>query len=239
MTPENQSEGQGTEMPEDVLYSDSESATQDTPQQDAAPEEVSEDTSPSEALDDPSPSESLEKEAVKEDDEAAAPESYEDFEIPEGTEGQFSDSVVAKFGSVAKEIGLNQEQAQKMIDALAPAQSEAQQTVVKDAHKRWETESREDDEIGGANYRSSLANARRAVDRFGTPELKSLLTGENTRLANHPEMLRLLSRVGKAISPDRSLVNGADTKAKPDVNVADPLATPDATAELLFGDTDS
>ena len=49
-------------------------------------------------------------------------------------------------------------------------------------------------------------------------------------------MLRLLARVGQAISPDRSLVNGGDVKAKPDVNVVDPLSTPDATAELLFGE---
>ena len=225
-------------MPEDVLYSDSESATQDTPQQEEAAPEVSEDTSPSDALDDPSPSDSLNKEQA-EDDAAAAPESYEDFKIPEGSESQFSESVIAKFGSVAKEAGLSQEQAQKMIDALAPAQLESQQAVVSDAQKRWETESREDPEIGGSNYRSSLANARRAVDRFGTPELKTLLTGQSTRLANHPEMLRLLARVGQAISPDRSLVNGGDVKAKPDVNVVDPLATPDATAELLFGETDS
>ena len=225
-------------MPEDVLYSDSESATQDTPQQDAAPEEVSEDTSPADALDDPSPSESLDKDAVK-DDEPAAPESYKDFEVPEGSESQFGESVIAKFGGVAKEVGLSQEQAQKLIDTLAPAQSEAQQTHVSNAMKRWETESREDAEVGGENYRSSLASARRAVDRFGTPELKTLLTGQSTRLANHPEVLRLLTRVGQAISPDRSLVSGGDVKATPDVNVADPLATPDATADLLFGEVNS
>jgi len=237
MTPENQSEGQGVDTPENVLFADSESATQDTPQQEAESEpqqaEVSEDTSPAEALDDPSPSDALDKEPAEGD--AAKPESYKDFEIPEGSETQFSESVIAKFGSAAQEAGLNQEQAQKLIDALAPAQSEAQRTHVDDAIKRWETESREDAEIGGENYRSSLSNARRAVDRFGTPELKQLLTGPSTKLANHPEMLRLLARVGQAIGPDRSLVGGKDTKAKPDVNVVDPLSTPDATAELLFG----
>lgn len=241
MTPENPSEGQGTEMPEDVLFSDSESTTQDTPQPEAEADvqqadDVSEDTSPADALDDPSPSDALNSDEAKDDDNAA-PESYEGFEIPEGTEGQFSEPVIAAFGDVAKELGLSQEQAQKVINAIGPAQLEAQQSVVTSAIDSWTKQTREDKEVGGTNYRASLANARRTVDRFGTPELKGLLTGKTTQLANHPEMLRLLSRVGKAISTDRSLVNGEVTKAKPDVNVVDPLSTPDATAELLFGDT--
>ena len=45
-----------------------------------------------------------------------------------------------------------------------------------------------------------MATARRAIERFGTPALRQLLN--ETGLGNHPEMVRLAVRVGRALAED-------------------------------------
>lgn len=264
MDPENQSEGpQGgglTDADADTLFGGSEQpndqggqqqqATPDQQQQPAADDNVQSDllddndSSAADALagdEDQSAADALGGDGDGDGDsgESNAPESYEDFDIPEGVT-TFSEPVVAALGEVASELGLSQEQAQKVIDKIGPAQLEAQTSVVNNANDSWVKASRADKEVGGENYAPSLKNARRAIDRFATPEFRKLLTGKATRLANHPEMLRFLARVGNATSTDRSLVNGKRTPAhRPKVNVADPMATQDATAEMMFGTVDT
>lgn len=256
--PENQSEGAA---PEDLLFGDSSSAnatedqsaaaTQTEPNPpapaepapaatDAAVDEntIDADATAAEALGEPEAAEALGEGGEAEGDKAERePTTYEDFDIPEGA-STFGEPVVAAFSEVASELGLTQEQAQKVIDKIAPVQLEAQQSATTNTVKTWVDASRTDKEVGGANYRASLANAGRAMNRFASPEFRQLMTGKGTRLANHPEMLRFLSRVGAATSADRSLVKGPPAPATPKVNVNDPMSTQDATAELMFGTTD-
>lgn len=246
MTPEKQSEGASGQAPEDVLFGGSEPATSNPPEVAEVPAEptaepapaneppVDGDGDPSSALDDPAPSSALDDKGDGEGDAApeGAPDAY-DFKVPEGA-STFGEPVVEAFAGVAKEIGLSQEQAQRVIDALAPAQLDAQRAVVTSTLDGWAKAARTDEEVGGANYKASLANARRAFDRFGTPELKQLLTGENTQLMNHPEVLRFMARVGKQISPDRSLVNGK-APTKPKLDLTKPIDDIDVAAEELFG----
>lgn len=245
MTPENTSEGSGSAAPEDTLFGDSSLPAQNS--QPAAPQHPDappagepidlsgdDNVDPANSLDDPSPADALGKEGEHEGAEAQkASTTYEAFEIPEGST-TLGEDVVAAFSTAASDAGLSQEQAQKIINAIGPAQLKAQQAVVDDAHTSWVKQTRSDKEVGGANYKTSLNNMRIAVGKFATPEFKQLLVGEHTRLANHPEMLRFLSRVGAALSPDRSLVSGGKAST-PKVNIQDPMATEDATAEMLFG----
>lgn len=252
--PEKTSEGTGDTAPEDILFAGSEPAQGANPENPPAPlsepvgdvadapvEDRNDDTddsaSAADALgDDADPSDALSGDAPEGDgDEANAPEAYDDFEIPEGVES-FGEPVIAAFTEVARDLNLSQEQAQRLIDAIGPAQLEAQKAVVNNAVDSWVEKTRADKEIGGSNYKPSIANARKTIDRFGTPELKTLLTGKATRLVNHPEVLRLLARVGKAISPEKRLVRGGQPQPAK-VNTQDPLSTPDQTADLLFGQT--
>lgn len=255
--PENKSEGAGgNAAPEDLLFGDSSSSTateaqptptpaETPPAEPAAPTTtnvddltVEDDTTAADALGDPTAADALGNEDGGEGGEGkSAPTAYEDFDIPEGV-STFGEPVVAALGEVASELDLTQEQAQKVIDKLGPAQLEAQQAVVSNVTKTWVDASRADKEVGGTNYRASLGNARRAVDRFATPEFRKLLVGKGTQLANHPEMLRFLSRVGAATSADRKIVTGKQTPTAPKVNVNDPMATQDETADLMFGTTD-
>jgi hypothetical protein len=128
-----------------------------------------------------------------------APEKYEDFQLPEGADLKVSE----EFTTLAKELDLNQGKAQKVVDLgskivqrMASAQAETLATAV----KGWAAESRADAEFGGQNVAANVAIAEKALQTFGTPELRALLKG--TGLAQHPEVIRAFYRAGKAISED-------------------------------------
>ena len=234
--PENQSEGVAAEAaPEETLYASSEPAqveqSVEPAQTEPAAEAEATTDSQSDAVDalkDKDATEAIAESKVEE----TRPE-YTDFEVPDGVE-MFGEDVMSEFTAVAGDLGLSQEQAQRLIDKLGPAQLSAQKAMVENTVKGWVDASRADEEVGGANYKASVSSAVRAVDKFATPEFRPLLTGDGTKLASHPEMLRFLARVGDAISPDRSLVNGSPRTADK-VDMANPLSTPEATAELFYG----
>lgn len=146
-----------------------------------------------------------EQEAAKE----GAPEQYEEFKAPEGR--QFDPDVINNFKEVAKELNLSQDAAQKMLDKMGPVVAERQLQQVEALRSQWAEQSTADKEFGGDKLNENLDVARKALDSFGTPELKSLLN--ESGLGNHPEFIRLLYRAGKAISED-NFVGGAPTASK-------------------------
>lgn len=135
----------------------------------------------------------------------SAPEKYEDFKAPEGI--VFDADVTTEFKGLAKALNLPQEKAQQVMDLAAKHQQkvEAQRAEAETALVQgWVQATINDKEIGGDKLQENLAVIRKAKDAFGTPELKELLDGP---IGNHPEVARLLYRVGNAISEDR-LVGG-------------------------------
>jgi len=132
-----------------------------------------------------------------------APEKY-DFKAPEGM--QFNPAVLDAYSGVAKKAGLTQEVAQELIDTVTPAIAAAQVEQMKATHKEWTDAATVDTEFGGEKLKENLGVARKALDAFGTPALRTLL--DTTGFGNHPEVLRLLYRTGKAISEDSKLVVG-------------------------------
>ena len=137
------------------------------------------------------------------------PEKYE-LQTPDG---MTRDEVAfAEFSAVAKEIGLTQEQAQKLAGVqIALAQREAEQTaqVIAD----WDKASQTDAEIGGDNFTANLAVMKRSLDAYATPAFKEMMGKYG--LVNHPEVLRFLYRVGKDVSDDKVIrTNNAATGEK-------------------------
>jgi len=137
-----------------------------------------------------------------------APEKYE-FTAPEGS-GMDADGLAA-FGELARDMDLSQEAAQKMVDKMAPAMQARQQAAVERNSTAWADAARADKEYGGEKLDASLATAKKALTQFGTPELQSLLN--DSRLGNHPEMIRFMVRAGAAISEDRMVTGGAGPAA--------------------------
>ena len=112
--------------------------------------------------------------------------------------------------ATAKELGLTQSQAQKLAD-LALKRTESAQSqqaeMLAQARDEWAGQAKADKEFGGDAIEANLATARKALDTFGTPELKALLN--ESGLGNHPEVIRFFYRSGKAISEDRVIRGGA------------------------------
>lgn len=134
---------------------------------------------------------------------AGAPEKYE-FKPPEGV--QLDDKLVAEFSEVAKELDLPQDAAQKVIDKLAPAMAKQQMEALDTLKNEWAESTKADKELGGEKLGENLAVAKKALEAFGSPELRTLL--EKTGLGNHPEMIRAFYKAGKQISEDRFVQGG-------------------------------
>lgn len=137
-----------------------------------------------------------------EDKPQGAPEEYADFAAPEGM--AFNPEALTDFKALAKEHNLSQEAAQKFADLGAKAVQKAQdgyREQIEQAQAQWAADSKADKEFGGDALPENLSVAKRALDTFGSPELSKML-GESG-LGNHPEVIRLMYRVGKAISEDK------------------------------------
>lgn len=146
------------------------------------------------------------------------PENYE-FTVPEGV--TVLDGAKEAYAEVAKELGLTQEQAQKAFEKLSSKGVEAQRAQLETMTKQWADQSTADPEFGGEKLQESLVVSRKALDSFGTPELRNLLN--ESGLGNHPELIRFMYRAGKAISEDK-FIAGRSGQAQ----AKDP-------AEVLFG----
>lgn len=141
--------------------------------------------------------------------------------MPEGVTAD--PEVLKEFGAVAKGLNLPQAEAQKLVDLQAKVAINQQQKVsehfadIGGMPNTWEAQSRADKEFGGDKFEENLALAAKARDRFGTPLLTKVLA--KTGAGNHPEVLRLFLRVGKAISEDTFVPGGGGTGRKPDTEV--------------------
>jgi hypothetical protein len=142
-----------------------------------------------------------------------APAEYADFTVPEG--GLLPPDVVNLVKETAKALDLTQEQAQQLVE-LNIKRDQLMQDRVHAESTRWLNELPSDKEFGGEKLSENLAIAKKAIETFGTPELKQIL--EQSRLGNHPEFIRAFYRAGKAISQDNRFVAGGsgDAPAKGD-----------------------
>lgn len=135
--------------------------------------------------------------------ESQAPETYE-WKAPEGFEGELDSAAIEQFEPIAKELGLTQEQADKMValhaDSLQRAQQQARDNWAQQ-QEAWENDLRNDPDFGGAKFDENVGAAMKAVEKFGTPGLKEAL--ESTGMGNHPELVRTFAEIGKAISEDK------------------------------------
>ena len=138
-----------------------------------------------------------EKEKAKE----GAPEKYGDFTFPEGM--PINQERLDKATAVFREIGLSQEQAQKLIDLETAATGEfqeAQKAALAQQLAQYRQDARTDPEIGGADHKAKMAIANKALSKFGSPELIKALS--ESGWSSHPEMARLLYRIGKSTTDD-------------------------------------
>ena len=140
------------------------------------------------------------------------PEKYE-FKAPEGK--AYDNAVLEPFAEAAREANLTQDAAQKILDRMAPALAARQQEQVAAVRTGWLESSRTDKEFGGDKLQENLSAAKRALDSYAAPEFRKLL--DDTGLGNHPEVIRMLVRVGKGMNEDSYVAGGAAFKGTQDL----------------------
>ncbi|EHB7665313.1 peptidase [Escherichia coli] len=164
-----------------------------------------------------------EKPAEESDDEKqkqeGAPEKYE-FTAGEGVE--LDTEALKDFEPVARDLNLTNEQAQKLVDAYPKILAGVQQRQAEAWQKQtegWAETVKADKEIGGDKLTANLSAAQRALDQFGSPELKEYLNA--TGLGNHPDLVKTFVKIGKAMSED-GMVTGKESGQR-------------SAAEVLYG----
>lgn len=142
-----------------------------------------------------------------EDTPEGAPETYADFTFEDGVE--LNKEVLDEFKVIAKELNLPQAAAQRVADlgaALASKFVETQQQQAVETASAWAEQVKADKEIGGDKLSATLTAARKALSQFGSDDLRTLLSG--TGFGNHPELIRMLAKVGAAVSEDKIVASG-------------------------------
>lgn len=142
--------------------------------------------------------------------EEGAPEKYE-FKPLEGR--QLDPEFIKAYSETAKELNLPQEKAQKLLDKMGPVIEARQLEQINAVRSQWENSSKTDAEFGGAKLEENLGVARKALDQFGTPELRELLNASG--IGNHPEVVRFFYRAGKALTSDNFVGGHKEAKGTP------------------------
>lgn len=114
-------------------------------------------------------------------------------------------------------LGLDSPKAQALVDWYAErtaAQEKAGLEAAQAELKGWNEAITADKELGGAQLEATKKHATAALKAYATPELRALLS--ETGLGSHPEVVRFVTKVGKALADD-SVAGGAGGSA-PDAN---------------------
>ena len=170
-----------------------------------------------------------EAKAEEKDAEGKVPDAYEKFSLPEGFE--YDEKLAGEFGGVAKELGLSQNQAQKLVDHYIKLTQEgiaAHTEQLNQISEDWKKASETDKEFGGANLDANIAVAKKALDTFGNPELSKYLN--ESKLGNNPELIRFCWKVGKLLADDHQPDDQAGKMRDPNKKLSE-----DEVAKLLFG----
>ena len=123
----------------------------------------------------------------------------------------FDDTVIGAFSEVARDLNLTQDAAQKVLDKMAPVLAGRQAERIEAVQTEWTNSAKTDKEFGGDRLNENLGTAKKALEEFGTPELRTLLN--DSGMGNHPEVIRAFYRIGKAMAED-SIVTGRTSSAK-------------------------
>lgn len=169
-----------------------------------------------------------EAKAEEKDAEGKVPDAYEKFSLPEGFE--YDEKLAGEFGGVAKELGLSQNQAQKLVDHYIKLTQEgiaAHTEQLNQISEDWKKASETDKEFGGANLDANIAVAKKALDTFGNPELSKYLN--ESKLGNNPELIRFCWKVGKLLADDHQPDDQAGKMRDPNKKL-----TEDEVAKLMF-----
>ena len=139
------------------------------------------------------------------------PYEWQDFTVPEGV--QLNEEITTSFKSILEDAKLSpQEKAQSLLDLqgkLTQSLMESQEQAKAEQAQQWAAQIKADKELGGENYSKTVETAVKAIEQYGSPELRSLLN--ETGIGNHPELVKFCHRIGKALSEDGLVMGGTQS----------------------------
>lgn len=137
-----------------------------------------------------------------------------DLKMPDGVE--LDAELAEALGPDFKDLGLTNAQAQKLVDKYIATQAEKSaksEQNWENLQQQWIADAKADKEIGGAKWDQTVALSRRAMGKLGSPDLHEYF--RQTGFGNHPEVIRLMAKVGVMISEDSPANGGAGGQGKP------------------------
>lgn len=153
------------------------------------------------------------------------PVEYTDFKLPEGV--QADEKTMSDFKTTAREAGLSQDQAQKLVDLhtdAVKAATDASTQLWYDTQKQWQAEVLKDPEIGGANFEPMKATVAKAIDAVGGEDAAKIRQAfDYTGAGNNPDIIRFLYRLGKAIGEGGAVASGTPTTVEAPKTAAEKL----------------
>lgn len=148
------------------------------------------------------------------------PEKY-DLKLPEGS--SLDAGFVEKTAAFAKERGFSQEQAQALLDrdnSIVKDVYDSQKNNLAQKSVEWAAAVKADKELGGEKVNENVEIAKRVIDKYGSEDLKKELN--LTGFGNHPEVIRIFSKLGKAMQEDKMVHGSTSAPVK-------------SAAELIYG----
>lgn len=148
---------------------------------------------------------------AKKEGEPASPEVK--LELPEGSKLTSED--VDRIASLAKDLGLSQDAASKLLQReseMASSREELALSQLQEQSDAWKQEIVNDKEFGGERAAETAQLAHDFAKRFGDENFVSEL--ERTGLGNHPGLVKMFARAGKAMASDVIRSGGTPAGAK-------------------------
>jgi hypothetical protein len=150
-------------------------------------------------------------EKTEESGERDVPEHY-DLKLSE--ESKLNDEHLSKLAEYAKENGLTQDQAEKLLardeELVSSAREEFQQSLL-DEHEskkqEWFEAVEKDTEFGGEHFNENAEMTKRYIDEFADEEFKTML--DETGYGNHPLLFKMMVRASKAMAEDKTIRAGS------------------------------
>lgn len=140
------------------------------------------------------------------------PEKY-DLKLPDNS--HLTPAYIEKIASYAKDRGLSNEEAQQMLERENSVVSEVlsqKEAEFRARTEEWKELAKADKEIGGEGFAKSTELAKRVIQKFASDELKDELN--RTGFGNHPELIRVFTRIGKLMSEDQLVMPGTQAGGK-------------------------
>lgn len=138
------------------------------------------------------------QEEKKEGEPAPTPLTLEMLKAPEGFE--LDPTLGTEFMALLNTEKDPVKLAQGLIELSAKANTLASEKGSQEfdaVQDNWKKATKEDPEIGGANYDKNLASTKAVIDRFGGPKLQEAI--ELTGIGNHPEFVRLMTKIAPMV----------------------------------------